>query len=98
MVPFLRQGNIYTKRKLWVSRDQKYIPLVGAITPLTCVGRNNTPSRGRQHRAQNGKFGKMGRTYRHAAVFAPRKYLYQKEATGMERPEMYSATQCNNPT
>ena len=28
----------------------------------------------------------------------PRKYLYQKEATGMDRPEMYLASRCNNPT
>ena len=47
--------------------------------------------------AQNGKFGKMGRTFGHDTVFAPRKYLYQKEATGMERLEMYSASRCNNP-
>ena len=59
MVPCLHQGNIYTKRKLRVWRDQKCIPLVGAITPLTCVGGHNTPSRGRQYRAQNGKLGKL---------------------------------------
>ena len=98
MVPCLHQGNIYIKRKLRVWRDQKCIPLVGAITPLNCAGRHNTPSRGRQNRAQNGKFGKLGRTYGHGTVFAPRKYLYQKEATGMERPEMYSVSLCNNPT
>ena len=62
MVPCLHQGNTYTKRKLRVWRDQKCIPLVGAITTLTCAGRHNTPSRGRQFRAQNGKFGKLGRT------------------------------------
>ena len=103
MVWCLHQGNIYIKRKLrvWklrVWRDQKCIPLVGAITPLNCAGRHNTPSRGRQYRAQNGKFGKLGRTYGHGTVFAPRKYLHQKEATGMERPEMYSVIRCNNPT
>ena len=121
MVPCLHQGNIYTKRKLRVCRDQKCIPLVGAIIPLNCAGRQNTPSRGRQYmaqygklhncagryntpsrgrqyRAQKGKFGKLGRTYGHGTVFAPRKYLYQKEATGMERPEMYSVSRCNNPT
>ena len=47
---------------------------------------------------KNGKLPKLGRTYRHSTVFAPRKYLYQKKATGMERPEMYSASQWNNPT
>ena len=98
MVPCLHQRNIYTKRKLQVWRDQKCIPLVGDITPLNCEGRQNTPSRGRQYRAQNGKFGKLGQTYGHDTVFAPRKYFYQKEATGMERPEIYSVSRCNNHT
>ena len=89
MVPCLYQGNIYTKRKLRVGRDQKCIPLIGGTTPLTCAGRSNTPSRVRQYRAQNGKLAKLGRTCDHGTVFAPRKYLYQKEATGMERSEMY---------
>ena len=98
MVPCFHQGNIYTKRKLREWRDQKCTPLVGAITALNCEGRKNTPSRGRQYRAQNGKFGKLGRTYGHGTVFAPRKYLHQKEAMGMERPEMYSVSRCNNHT
>ena len=38
-----------------MARDQKYTPLVGGITPLNCAGRHNTPSRGRQYRAQKGK-------------------------------------------
>ena len=59
MVPCFYQGNIYTKTKLRVWRDQKCIPLVGAITPLTCAGRQNTPSRRRQYRAQNRKLGKL---------------------------------------
>ena len=97
MVPCFHQGNIYTKRKLRVWRDQKCILLVGVIAPLNCAGRHNTPSRMRQYMAQNGKFGKLGRTYCHCTVFAPRKYLYQNEATGMERPEIYSVSRCNNP-
>ena len=78
-------------------RDQKCILLVGVITPLTCAGRQNTPSRGGRYRVQNGKFPKVGRTYRHCTVFALRKYLYKKEATGMERPEMYSASRRKTP-
>ena len=74
MVPCLYQGNISTKRKLREWRDQKCIPLVGAKTPLTCAGRQNTPSQGRRYRAQNGKLSKLGRTYRHGTVFAPSKY------------------------
>ena len=97
MVSCIHQGIIYTKRKLQLWRDQKCIPLIGAITRLNCAGRHNTPSRERHYRTQNGKFGKLGRTYGHGTVFAPRKYLYQKEATGMERPEIYSVSRCNNP-
>ena len=95
---WLFQGNIYNKRKLRARRDQKCIPLVGAITALTCPGRENTQSRLMRYRAKTGKVRKLGRTYRHGTVLAPRKYLYQMEATGMERPEMYSACRCNNPT
>ena len=98
MVPCLKKGNIYTKRKLRAWRDQKCIPLVGAITHLTCAGRQNTPSRERRYRDLNGKLSKLGRTYRHGTVFSPRKYLNQKEATGMERLEMYSTSRCNNCT
>ena len=98
MLPCLHPGNIYTKRKLRVWKDQKCILLVGETTPLTCAGHQNTASRGRQCRAQIGKLGKLGRTYGHGIVLASRKYLYQKAATGMERPEMYSASRWNNPT
>ena len=97
-VQCLHQGNIYTKRKLRVWRDQKCIPLVGAINPLNGSVRQITPSRGRQHRAQNGKLRKLSRTDLHGTVIAPRKYLYQKEAKGMERPDMYSVSRWNNPT
>ena len=40
----------------------------------------------------------IGWTFGHGTVFVARKDLYQKEATGMERPEMYSVSRCNNPT
>ena len=48
--------------------------------------------------AHNLKLGKLGRKYGHGTVFALRKCLYQKKATGMERPEMNSASRWNNPT
>ena len=59
MVPCLHQGNIYTKRKLRVWRDQKCIPLVGATTPLSFAGSQNTLSRGRKDRSQYGKLDKL---------------------------------------
>ena len=98
IVPCLHQGNLYTKSKLRVWRDKKCIRLVGAKTILTCAGRQSTLARGRRYRARKGKSRKLGRTYRYGNVFAPQKYLYQKEATGMERPEMYSASPCKNNT
>ena len=98
MIRCLHQVNIYTERKLRVWSDQKCIPLVGAITPLTGAGRQNTPSRGRQNRVQNGKLGKLRRKYDNGNVFALWKYLYQKEVTGKETREMHSARRCNYPT
>ena len=59
IVPCLHQGNIYTKRKLRVWRDQKYIQLVGVMTTFACAVRHNTPSRVRQYRAQYGKLNKV---------------------------------------
>ena len=62
MVPCLYLDNIYIERKLRVWRDQKCIPLVGAKTPLICVGRQTTPSQGRRYRAENGNLCKLGGT------------------------------------
>ena len=78
MVPCLHQDNIYIKRKLRVWRAQKCISLVGGNSPNVL-----------QDRVGNGNLRKLGWTYRHGTVFAPRQYLHQKEATGMESPEMY---------
>ena len=66
-------GNSTTPRKLRVWRDQKCIPLVGAKTPLTCAGRH--PSQRRRNRDGNGNLRKLGWTYRHGTVFAPRQAL-----------------------
>ena len=98
MVPCFHQGNIYTERKLRIWRDQNCNALFGAKTILTCAGRQSTPSLGRQYRAQNRKLRKLGWTYRHGTVFEPMQYLYKREATGMERPEMYSSSRCKNHT
>ena len=89
MVPCLHQRNTYTKRKLRVGRDRKYISLLGAKTLLTSEGRQTTPSQMGRYKVDKGSLRKLGRTYRHGIVFAPKEDLYQKEATGMERPEMY---------
>ena len=71
MVPCLHQGNIYIKRKLRLWRDQKCIALVDAQTPLTCAGRQTTPSQGSRYRPENRSLRKLGWTDRHCTVVAP---------------------------
>ena len=48
--------------------------------------------------ADSGKLRKLRWTYRHGTVRAPKQYLYEKDTTGMERPEMYSPIRCKNPS
>ena len=79
MVPCSHQGNIYVKKKLRVWRDQKCMPLLGAKNLLTCAGRQTTPSQCSQYRPKNGSLRKLGWTYCHGTVFAPRQYLFQKD-------------------
>ena len=98
MVPCLHQDNIYIKRMLRMWRDQKCIPLVSAKTHLTFAGHQTTPSQGSRYIAENRNLRKFGWTYRHDTVFAPGQCLYQKEATGIERPEMYFSSRCKNPS
>ena len=36
------------------------------------------------YRADNENLSKFGATYRHGTMFAPKQYLYQKEAMGVD--------------
>ena len=60
LVPCVHQGNIYIKRPSAVWRVQNGIPLVGAKTPLTCVGSQTTLSEGRRYRAEMETCGNWG--------------------------------------
>ena len=51
-----------------------------------------------RYRAQNGNLRKLGWTYRHGTEFVRGHYVCQRETTGMERPEMYSASRCKKHT
>ena len=66
--------------------------------PLTCTGHQTTPSQGRWYMAGNENLRKLGWNYSHGTMFAPRQYIHEKEATCMERPEMYSPSRWRNPT
>ena len=98
MVPCLHQSNVYIKRNLQVWRVQKCILLVSAETALTCTGLKTTLSGVTQFRAENRNLRKSGSTFLHGTVFAPKQFLHQKEATGMESPKMRSSSRCKNRT
>ena len=88
---------LYIKRKLLVWRDRKCIPLLGAKIPLTCAGRQTSPSQRSWYRAENANLRKLGWTYRYVIVFATRPNLFQKHDKDLERPEMYSPSRCKTP-
>ena len=94
MVRRLHQSNGYIKRKLRAWRVQKCIALVGADTVLTTVWKQSTPFHGGQYRALNGNMRNFGPTNPHGTAFAPKQWLYQKEATGMESSKMYYHSRC----
>ena len=94
MVSCLYQYSIYMKRKLRVWRDQICTFIVGAKTPLTCTGRQTTPSEGSRYRPENGNLRKLWCM----VSCLHQGNICQKEATGMERPEMYFPTRRKNPT
>ena len=85
LVPRLFQRNGYIKRKIRAWRFQKCIALVGADTVLITAWPPTTPFHG-GYRAQNGNMQNFGPTNPHGTAFAPKQWLYQKEATGMESP------------
>ena len=100
MVTCLHHIDIKRKLQAWRQawRHQKCIPLVGVETPVTCAGCQTTPSLLSWYKPENRNLRTVWWTYRHGTVFAPRQYLFQKEATGMERPALYSPSWCKNPS
>ena len=98
MVPRLHQSNGYIKRKLRAWRVQNCIDLVGEDTVLITVWPLSIPFHGGWYRAPNGNMRKFGPTNPHGTAFAPKQWLYQKEATGMESPKMYCPSRCRHRT
>ena len=92
------QGNVYIKRKLRVLRTQKCIALVRGKTPPTCAGLQTTPFQGWQYRIEKGSMRNFWLTIPNGTAFAPKQWLYQKEATRMESSKMYCRSRCRNST
>ena len=89
VVSCLHQSNGYMKRKLRAWRVQKCIVLVGADTVLITAWPQSTSFHGGLNRAPNGNMRNFGSTNPHGTAFAPKQWLYQNEATGMESSKMY---------
>ena len=94
MVQRFHQSNDYMKRKLRALTVQKCIALVGADTVLIRAGPQITSCHGDLHRVQKENMRKFGLTNPHDTAFAPKQWLYQKEATGMESSKMYFHSRC----
>ena len=94
MVPRLHQSNGYIKRKLRAWRDKKCITLVGADTVLTTAWPQNAPFHMGLYMVNNGNMRNFGPTNSHGTALAPKQWLYQKEATGMESLKMYCPSRC----
>ena len=98
MVTRLHQSNGYTKRELPGWRVQKCIVLLSADTVLSTAWKQSTTFDGGQYKAQNGNVRNFGSTNPHGTAFAPKQWLYQKEATGMESRKFYCPNRCRHRT
>ena len=94
MVPRLHRSNGYIKRELRAWRVQNCIAVFGSDTVLTTAWKESTPFHGGLYRAPNGNMRNFGLTNPHGTAFAPKQWLYQKEATGMESSKMYCPSRC----
>ena len=94
MVPRLNQSNGYMKRKLRAWRVQNCIVLVGTDTVVTSAATQTTPCHGWLFRVQKGNMRNFGHTNPHGTTFAPKKWLYEKEATVIENLKTYFPSWC----
>ena len=88
LVPCLHQCNIYMKRKLREWRVQKCNPSFGARSPPRSTDLQSTRFQAARYRADSANLRKLGAIFRLGTVFAPKQYLYEKEAREMYSPEM----------
>ena len=82
MVQRFHSRNLYIKRNL---REPKNVLLLSVEKPhLPMPGLQTTPFHEWQYGAENGNMRNFGPTSPHGTAFAPKQWLYQKEAIGME--------------
>ena len=94
MLPHLQQSIGHIKRKLCAWTVQKCNASDSGDTVFPSAGPQTTPFHGGQYRAQNGNTQNFGTTNPNGTAFAPKQWLYQKEATGIESSKMYCPSWC----
>ena len=98
MVPRLNQTNGYMKGKLREWRAQKCIALVVVENALTSVGPKNSLLHGGRYRSDDGKTRNFVHPNPHGTAFAPKQWLYEREATCMESSKLYCVRRCRKRT
>ena len=73
---------LYQKEATGMESSKMYCP--SQCRNSTSAGPQTTPFHGWQYRTENGNMRNFGPTNPHGAAFAPKQWLYQKEAMGMK--------------
>ena len=71
---------------------------VGVKRVQTSTGLQITRIQVSPYRADNANFRNIVASYRHGTVFAPKQYLHQKEALGMQSTKILSLVWCKTGT
>ena len=79
-------------------QNQKCNLYFGAKSLLRSRGLQTARFHAAPYRADSANLRKLGATFRHGTVFAPKNFFYQKEATGMQTPKLQSLLRCKRST
>ena len=85
---------LYQKEATGVESSKLYV-LVGTDTLVPSAVPQTTPCHGGLYRVQKGNMRNFGRTNPRGTTFAPKQWLYEKEATGIENLKMYFPSRCS---
>ena len=88
MVPCLHQSNVISKGSCGKGEPKNANPESVQKSVLTCTGVQTTRFHAAPYKADNENLRKFEATYRHGTMFAPKQYLFQKEAVGKENSQM----------
>ena len=97
IVPCFHHSNGYEKEATGMESSKMYCPSRCRYRTYQCVAENYPVSWG-FNRVLKGNMRNFGPTNPHGTAFAPKQWLYIKEATGMESSKMYCPSRCRYST